>query len=771
MACLRRRLTALAALALLLLPGCYGLSHNPAYFPWNFKPFGDIVRTHGKPTGLGYYANFDPHAVRVEVRPLEGVSPVRKHYVLIATVYDEDNQPRRNRRVEWMLEGAGNIIEVDESGFFPGRGYKVDNHYAVSYTNYAEHRVTRGNSDPADDFVLRPGQTWCIISSAVEGDSHVTVHCPEIYNWESNKVVVTTRWVDVEWAFPHPSAARAGTPHVLTTSVIRSTDKQPLAGYRVRYRLLDGGAPAAFVPGGAEAVAVSDLRGQASVTLQQLQPGAGVSRIGIEIIRAPDPSKPSDAGLVLVRGETTVDWQAPVVSLDLTAPPTVVVGGELPYTVTLSNSGAIESRALTVRLAIPEGLEPLRSDPPATPEGRELVWTLGDVPARQSRSLQSVFRATRLGVVSNRVTVTTSEGLRGEKTLATEVTPQPQPALKVTAVGPATAALDGTATWQITVSNPGTGPAANVLLHAGFDAGLAHESSVNPIETRVGPLEAGGSRNVTLMLAAKAVGPQRLRLRAKADGNVLSEVVDQTVTVQRAALSLENRGPAWCYAGRPATWTIKVRNSGEVPLAGVVVRYALPPELAFRSATENGLLQGSEVVWNVGSLPAGAERNVAVTAVCQSLTEKTTARATAVAESGVRAEAPADVQVRGVAALRMRVVDTEDPVVAGGRTEYRIEVVNSGTLPSPAVRIVADVPREMRPLTPTGPTTGKVEGQRVTFEPLTSLAPGQRVTFSVPVEATRAGFVYFRAELSSETLSKEVVEEESTNIIPEPKAG
>ena len=42
---IRRALPGLAAFCLLLLSGCYGVSHNPSYFPWNFKPFGDIPDT------------------------------------------------------------------------------------------------------------------------------------------------------------------------------------------------------------------------------------------------------------------------------------------------------------------------------------------------------------------------------------------------------------------------------------------------------------------------------------------------------------------------------------------------------------------------------------------------------------------------------------------------------------------------------------------------------------------------------------------------------
>ena len=123
-----------------LLAGCYGLTQNPSYFP-TLLPTGDIVRTHAKPPGHGYFTNFDPHACKLVVRPVLSASPARTQHVLIATVYDEKGQPRRNRRVEWMIEGAGNIVEVDESGLLPGRGYKVDNKYAVSYTDWLEHDI------------------------------------------------------------------------------------------------------------------------------------------------------------------------------------------------------------------------------------------------------------------------------------------------------------------------------------------------------------------------------------------------------------------------------------------------------------------------------------------------------------------------------------------------------------------------------------------------------------------------------------------------------
>ncbi len=764
-ATLRRWLPGLAAACALLLPGCYGVSHNPSYFPWNLHPFGDIVRTHGKPDGGGAYANFDPHACRVELRPLTAVSPVRRHYVLIATVYDDKGEPRRNRRVEWMLEGAGNIIEVDESGYFPGRGYKVDNHYAVSYTDYVEHHVTRGNADPADDFVIRPGQSWCVISAAVEGDTHVTAYCPEIYNWDHNKVTVTTHWVDASWSLPPPVVARAGSEVALNTRVVRVTDGQPLAGYKVRYRVLDG-PPAVFLPTRtAEYVATSDLSGNAPAVLAQAGPAAGVNKVGVEIIRAPLPTRPSDAGVELARGETTVTWQAPAVALDVTAPPTVVVGQDLTCAISLTNSGAVESQAMTVRTAVPDGTQYVRSEPPAVAEKGGLVWTLAGLAARQSHAVNVTFRTARVGPVTTHVQVETGDGLRGEKSVTTDVTAAPRPALKVSIDGPATGAVNAPLAYTIAVSNPGTGPATGVVLNAQFDAGLEHETKLNPVENRLGTLTPGERKTVPLTLTPRQAGELGSVVTARADGG-LSDSARHTVTVKRSGLSVRASGPAWRYVGRPAEWSVVLENTGDVPLANVVVRDVLPPELTFQAASDGGTAQGNQVTWPAVTLSPGQKKVLTLTTACQALTPRAVTVVSATADPGAEARTEAALEVRGLPAVRMKVVDRDDPVDVGKATEYRIEVTNQGSLPAEDVAVVAVAPDEMRVLGARGPTTARIDGQRVSFPAVQALAPGQAATYTVSVQAQKAGTVYFRAELTTNTLTRPLVEEESTSVLP-----
>jgi uncharacterized repeat protein (TIGR01451 family) len=757
----RTVLVLLAAAGFGLLPGCMGVSSNPSYFP-HLCPFWDIERTHAKPSGSSYFSDFDPHACRIECIPLDATNPVHTQHLLIATVFDEKGQPRRGRRVEWILEGVGDIIEVDESGLMPGRGYKVDNKYAVSYTDYFEHKICRHNGNPNDDFVIQPGQSWCVISSAVEGDSHMIVYAPEIANWDKHKVFVTKHWVDAEWVFPTAAVNRFGTQHVFTTKVYRHSDHEPLANYRVRYKIVDG-PPAVFLPRNSqEEVAVTNLDGAANVTIAQVAPLQGVNHISIEVIRPPDPTSPGGVGMVIARGTTTKTWQAPNVTLTKTAPPTVAVGQNINYDLTVTNHGEVESKSLTVRDFIPDNVDYVSSDPPAAKEGNQLVWTLGELPAGQPRTLHVVFKSQRVGTVTNKAAVTTDEGQTDEKSVNTEVT---SPQLKLSMTGPPTATLNVPVTYQLTVTNPGTGPATNVVLEDDFDAGLEHDSKVAKVELPVGTLAPGETKMLTpLTLTPRKTGKLVNRATARADGN-LSDRAEHPVVVQEAKLTVKITGPANRYVGRPAVWDITVTNPGEVALANVVVHDPLPAELTFVSATEGGKLDNGQVAWNVGALKPKESKTVQVTSKCATMTQRAVNPATANADPGLEARDEAPIQIAGLPAFRLEVVDLDDPVVVGGKTTYKIDVTNQGSLAGSDVSIVALVPPEMKLLNANGPSAHTVEGQKVTFAPVSSLAPGQALNYTVEVEALKpASPATFEAELRAATLSGPVKEQEPTTI-------
>jgi uncharacterized repeat protein (TIGR01451 family) len=756
----RLGLSLLLAGSLCAAGGCFGVTQNPSYFPY-LVPTGDIIPTHAKPPGPGYYANFDPHAVRLEVRPLDAANPVRTQHVLIATVYDENAKPRRDRRVEWLVEGVGNLIEVDESGVFPGRGYKVDNKYAVTYTSYCEHRITRGNLNPNDDFVVRPGQTWCVVSSAVEGDTFVTAYAPGIANWEKGRVTVTCRWVDASWAFPPPASGPVGSPHVFTTRVFRHTDRQPLANYRVRYRI-EAGPPAVFLPSRTqEAVAVSDLAGNAHVTLAQTAPVPGANRISIEVIRPPDPTSPSGVGVVVARGETTMEWLGPAVALTLNGPQTAALGQEVPYTITVTSTGKIESRSMTVTNTVPDGLAFVRSDPPAVVDSKQLTWTFGRLPPGQGHTVQVVFKATRVGPATNAASVVTEEGLKDIKQVVTQIT---APALKVAMSGPGTGVVGVPIDYQVTVANPGDGPVTGVVLNAQYDPGLEALQNAKTLALALGNLGPGESKNVPLSLMPRQPGRLTARVTATADSG-LSDRAEHAVQVQQAQLTLTLFGPKKRHVGSSAEWDLRVTNAGDAPLTNVIVRDRVPPELRFQSATQGGQPGDGEVLWRLGTLQPREQRILQVTTLAAKLTPAAVQTAEATADPGLRAQAQASLEIVGVPALSLEVVDEGDPVQVGKTVTYRIEVTNTGALPAKQVEVKALVPPELRilPGKATGPSLATVAGQTITFAPL-DVPPQKTVRYLIETEGVKPGDVRFQAELRSQALDAPVTMEESTTI-------
>lgn len=759
----------LAALLMCAAGGCEGVTHNPAYFPNYFFPFGDIVQTHAKPGGPSYFNNFDPHAVRLEVRPIgigdnNAVNQVRTQHVLLATIYDEKDEPRRNRRVEWMIEGVGNIMEVDESGVFPGRGYKTSNKHAVSYTSCGEHRINRGNGNNADDFMVRPGQTWCTISSAVEGDTNITVYAPGIYDWERNKVYATIRWVDCVWEFPLPAQVRYGGEHVLTTRVFRATDKQPLAGYRVRYRILDGPA-AVFLPSQTtDFTAVSDLGGNAQVAIKQAVAAYGINRIGMEIIRPPDPNAPTGSGIVIARGETSVEWLAPNVALSHTGPPTAVLGQDITYTTAVQNNGKFETQGATITCPIPDGVQYVRSQPPAFNDGKQLVWTLGALAPGQNQTVQATYKTLRQGPITSTALLATAEGQRDQKDFVTQVNVA---SLKLTVTGPPTAVIGQPFTVQMSIANPGNGPLENVLLTAQLDPNLQHESGRNLLNLPVGTVNPNETKAVpALVLVPRAAG--QLRVNVNAASNNLSDSATYTVVVQEPQLGLVIDGKARCYVGDNSDWVIRVRNPSDAPLTNVMVRDRLPAELQFVAATQQGQFQNGEVIWNLGALQGREERVLQLTARCLNITKQALQTISASADGGVRKDEQKAIEIFGLPALKVEMSDQGGAVEVGKKASYQVIVTNQGTQPANDIEVKVTIPAETKLLQVKGPTDGKetVAGPVIVFPKAGNLAPGQRLVYLIDVVAIRPGDARCQAEINAPILTAgPVLRQQSTRII------
>ncbi len=95
-----------------------------------------------------------------------------------------------------------------------------------------------------------------------------------------------------------------------------------------------------------------------------------------------------------------------------------------------------------------------------------------------------------------------------------------------------------------------------------------------------------------------------------------------------AGLTVSKSAPATIVSGQNLTYTLTYGNAGGAVAPSVVIRDTIPAGTTFVSATNGGTVQGTDVVWNIASVPAGATNltvsfTVTVTASTGSITNGT----------------------------------------------------------------------------------------------------------------------------------------------------
>jgi len=793
---IRRISTTVAFAAAMLAAGCFGGGHNPGYFPWVI-PGGDIIQTHAKPKGLGYYKNFDPKSVKIDVTPDQKSIRPKCQQVLIATVYDKDGQPRRGRRVEWILEGPGNIVEVNEAGHSPARGYKIDNKYAVTSTDYSTNTINRGNNDdPKDDVTIGAGQTWCVITSAVPGETVVTAYAPEIFNSDKSRAYARIQWSDTEFAFPPPISARYGGEASLQTTITQLAEQAGLHPdeVKVRYRVLNG--PAAVLVaqngqgtlvsgargGSSEVDILADNAGHAGVRVVQQKPVQGKTQIAVEVVK-PDPNGVGP-GKIVGRATTSVEWTAPQIALDFQAPKVVGLDREAILTLVASNPGSVDTSAANVQIRVPDGLEVIGADPPPTVRnGSVVTWNAGTIAATRKQEFRLSVKATRKGTFTAIADANTEDGLTAKASATLEAGVA---ALQLKLDPPIVAATGERVPIRFTVTNPSSVPLENATAYVYFEPGLEHDTGKEQIDASVGVIPAGQSKTMDIPLIARQSGKFKVRVTVTAGtGTSLRESGETTVEVRRAELNVTIGGPEKLLPGEEATLEYKVTNSGEIALPNVSLKAILPPAiLTAKNASDNGNIAGPEMAtWNLGTLAPGERKLVKLTVLANRQSEPVKISATAIStRSDPSAVKPGDTQpdpkgllaktdrliaVVGQPALVMEMADPREAVPVGRRAGYKVIVKNRGTGVAKDIAASVELPEQYANVKGTGAKGEEVrpEGSRLTFPTVKELLPNATLVFYFEVEGAQAGDARVRAEVKADYLAQPLREEQATRVI------
>ena len=315
---------------------------------------------------------------------------------------------------------------------------------------------------------------------------------------------------------------------------------------------------------------------------------------------------------------------------------------------------------------------------------------------------------------------------------------------------------------RMTVSNTGSGTARNVQVTDTLPAGLTLPDGKNGMLFNVGDLAGGQSRDLAAIARATRPGQFRNPAMAKEEGGGPGVEASATTIVREPKLVVTKTGPNRRFLGRSATFDISVQNVGDGPARDTILVDNIPGGVDIVSADDGGRASGGQISWSLGTLPPGAGKTVHVTlkpTQIGRITNTATARALC-----TEASATATLEVQGIPAILLEVIDVEDPIEVGGNITYEIVVTNQGSSAGTNIVLECTLPTEQQFVSATGATQGVAAGNAVRYAPLASLAPKMRAKYVLTAKALKAGDVLFKVSMTSDQTDSPVEETEATRF-------
>ena len=611
----------------------------------------DVAYT-GAPGTRGVYA------ARLQLNPARLVAPVGREVILRAGLCGDDGYLIRKQPIEWSLsqDSVGSFVEVDEFAkplwrrLFRRPPTKTSGAYAIGRTSTAAQVLTRGTADTSDDVWLAEGQTWISVTSASEGVSHVSAVAPTAAGWAERRQTATIHWVDGQWTFPPPSFASAGTSRRITTHVTRASSGAPIAGWIVRYEILDTTAAGSDrrvleVP--------TDTLGNATVEVTPLTGQPGVTQIQVQVIRI---GRPGDLErLVVGEGTTSITWtttaevppttgitppttlpgttypsptfptpslSTPRLPVSVSGPQTAEVGGLATYQVDFVNRSQSTISNAQIAMPIPRGMDYVSSEPAGNLFGDEIRWPLGDIQPQGGGILRADFRVISAGQMDICARARVDGVDAGDDCVFTQASDTQTPPLAVQnrlgvrISGPETARVGERVAFTVTVTNLSNQPLPQVLLRDEFDAGLGHVEGGSPIEWAISQLGANQSRDLPLRFTVLGPGQHchtvtvtsgdgsrataRACIRGDDAGGPLTPAPGAAPSSSDPFSSgapssgipiadsvvVDVQAPAAKRVGEIAVIEIRVRNTGSSALTGIQLTDEFSPALFPEQATD-----------------------------------------------------------------------------------------------------------------------------------------------------------------------------------------
>lgn len=464
-----------------------------------------------------------------------------------------------------------------------------------------------------------------------------------------------------------------------------------------------------------------------------------------------------------------------ILMVEAMAPAEVPVGRTYEYRIKVTNiSRNLVLEDVQIHQTTPDGLTIESSEPKADQSEEKSAGTRWSVPRLNpggSKQITVNALSDKEGIAAGCIRVEYKPSL----CLATRFV---KPAIQLTKQAPERADLCGPLTFRYTLKNTGTGAARGVKVTDELPKGLTTVEGKNALAFDVGELPAGESREFTAQINAAQTGEFSSRAVAQGENDLKAQSNGVTTVVQQAKLAVTINGPEAQNVNQAGTYRVEVKNEGDATAEGATLQVQVDREcrlIRMSKSAPGGVSprqSSNSLTWNLGAVEPGKSSVVSFTTRAEGkATLEHTATATSVCARGgdiakaASATTTTTTDILTYPALLVEMVDQEDPVKVGGTEVYTITVLNQGSGEDSDVKVVCHLPEELQFVEVTGPGEPKVEGQTITLGPIERLQPRERVTWKLQAKAQKAGDARTKIDLSSEYLSKPIVETEPTRLI------
>ena len=442
--------------------------------------------------------------------------------------------------------------------------------------------------------------------------------------------------------------------------------------------------------------------------------------------------------------------QAVSLTIDVVAPQVLNLNQVATLKIVVRNTGTSDAMGVVVRDELPESLSFLASQPEAEQSEPLLFWRLNTVPAGAERQILVRVKPIKVGPFDHAATVTMLAGGKS-RTIVRE------PKLKVEQEASTGNVLKGQSVhFKITISNPGTGPARNVVVQAKLSPGLKHSDEPNDqnlFEQTLDQIEPG-QRVVLDTLVADTIQAGEQSCQVVAQSSDVTTSADDarsvaTVTVVEPKLKMTLSGDDKRLTGMIATYNVTLENPGTATVHGARVLVTLPlsGHLILPAPPDARWDPSSgKLLWTKSQIEPGEKEKVTLTfQVRMGGVELYQVAAVARADGGLSASANWKTEVQGMADFEMEILERRRVIDVADTTAFQIRIKNVGTKEATQILVSALLSKNIDPLETTNGTDDRsqaqwsAEKQTLVFPAIERLSPGKDVILKIKVKAKEEG--------------------------------